>query len=368
MSDVEVSRDGDIYCVSEDGAVERFSPLRKNVLMDTQYLPPARHTEVTADGRIAWSVEHGGRLTWSTIDDRPIKPASLTPAEPLKPFFNVGSASISRDQGRIAVLNRDHWLHVYETDQIDGEMRPRLDTKRSFRVRQVEKDAGSHRVKLSPTGRYVAATVDDNCVVVYDLQTTQLEPICYRSYENDQNCFEFSPDEETFICAGFNGVEVIELATDNTYFMNRQLTTVCSIAFDPSGQSILVGNSDGAIQCLDPHTGQTIYHLHGLNADGQHTPRVADLAFYSDDRLASLTDSGELQFWDLDQRIQFGSLTVHPEETSNPHCRELQWLPEVQQMIVLLESPTDTKLFRWSIPEQVREFVALSGVSQAARE
>lgn len=352
VNDLEVSQNGDIYAISKDGKIERFSPLQENHFNDIQTLPHSRDSIVTADGRVTWSVEHNGIVTTSKIAKTSSDTGVRTQSERVTSISNAGAICISDEQKRLAVLNRDHMLDIYE-NQIDSEgFQPDFSKKRRFDIRPIDKSGTNQKVKFSRTGRYVAATADDNGIAIFDLQSAESDPVCFRNYENNQRCFQFSPDGELFVCAGFGGVEAVELSTGRTRFFNRPSTNVKCIAFHPDGDSILVGNIDGSIHCLDTQSGQAISQLHGFDSNGQHTTLIRDIAFISDDRIAVMTHSRELQFWDLNQQVQLGSLFIDDNERYEARFCHVQWLPDVQQLIVLIERDADTKVIRWSIPDQ----------------
>ena len=356
INDLAVSQAGDIYTVSVDGALERFSPLQKNHIKDTRTLPVAFDAIVTVDGQTAWSVDHDGDVTRVAIDENSTENffdcKSADCSERVMPLSRVGAICISEDQSRLAVLNRDRTLDIYKNQNDNGEFQPDFSQKRSLKIRPLDKSGSSCHVRLSRTGRYAAATADANTFEIFDLHSDSSDPICFRAYENDQRSLLFSPDERAFVCAGYNGVDFIDLSTGRTHFLNRPLTTVTSIAFHPTNGNVLVGNTDGSIQCLDAQSGEAIYHLHGMDSDSQHAKEIHDIVFYSDDRLAAVTQARELQFWDLGQQVQLGSIPIDEVDTSEGHFCRLQWLPNLQQLIVLAETNSNTKLFRWSIPEQ----------------
>lgn len=354
VHDITVNRSGDIYSVSTDGAIERFSPLRKDLRMDTHTLPLAHQVAFADDGQIAVSVSHQGWLMRSqTPSHRVQQGPKASPTRILQSHAVVGDVAVSADQRRMAVILPNNQLYVYQTDKVDGKWQPVLDSERHFQVSRLGGTEVSCKVQLSSSGRFVAATTDDNCLSIFDLQSSDTNPACFRSYENDQSSFAFSPDEQLCICTGFSGVELFEIQSNRTRYFNHKMSNIRSVAFNPESDGVLVGTSDGAIQCVDTTAGKVIYTLHGIDSDGQYSPWVSSLEFYAKDRLATLTDSGQLQFWDLDQRMQLGSLDVHDGGESKSPVRKIQWLPKARQLAVVLDTPSHTRLIRWSVSEDI---------------
>jgi WD40 repeat protein len=211
--------------------------------------------------------------------------------------------------------------------------------------RRSQKDG---RVVISASGRYVAASANYNDIDVYDLDRQDEAPLFRRTYENVVIFFQFSLDETALLCGGYTGVEAIDYQSSQTRFKSLAQTTVQCVAFSPDNEMAIVGTKQGALVGLDLATGATQFTLHGIESGGEHASAIGRIDFYSEGRIVSATHWGELQFWDLGERLQLGSLTICQGDPWNLSCIGLRWLPDSKELVSQFRFPHTIRLFRWS--------------------
>ncbi|SMP39519.1 Serine/threonine protein kinase [Neorhodopirellula lusitana] len=365
VENLVVSRDGDIHTLTHSGSVERFSPLlnqSKAALVDTYpahgyqrslhpradfLLTKRGYLEVALDSTAnsnadAEVAEHLVDVAVPRAVDQSKQPTRL-----LAEFGILKSIAVSDDGLRLAAITRNKKCVVAALSMgSDGKVI--ATNQRVFNLPDVEPlERGLGLAVFSSSGRYLVCSLDRHKFYCFDLDRDQDKPLFSRNYENQQESLDISPDEQFWVCSGLTGLEVLEIETQKSLFLNPDLKSPQQVCFHPDGTKICVGMDDGTILVMDSRTGRHEFSLHGINSNGEHNGSVDRFEFYADNRMAVVCGTGEVQFWDWDQRLQLGGLEVLKPKRHISDWLDLCWDQERQEMILGYYDGRKVEVYRW---------------------
>jgi WD40 repeat protein/DNA-binding SARP family transcriptional activator/energy-coupling factor transporter ATP-binding protein EcfA2 len=148
---------------------------------------------------------------------------------------------------------------------------------------------------FSPDGRTVAtaAFANDNPLDLWEAETgDHLRTLPY--YEDDANASHaatFSADGRFVAGSSYTFVRVWRLADDS--YVQIRVGVVNTLAFNPDGDVLASGASDGSLRLWDPRTGRELVSV------SPNLGEVTGVAFSPDgDRLATSSSDGTVRLWD----------------------------------------------------------------------
>jgi WD40 repeat protein len=165
-----------------------------------------------------------------------------------------------------------------------------------------------HGLAFSPDGRHLAAALDNQGLVAWDVTTGEavLALRAFRAARGAQDV-AFAPDGARLAVAGQDGsVRVIDFATGRELLaLKGHAALVSSVAFSPDGRRLASGSRDGTVKVWDAAEGRELLTLKG------HTDWVQGVAFSPDGRrLAAGGRDGTVTVWDATP----GQAAAGPEE------------------------------------------------------
>ena len=355
-----VSRGGDIYTIGYSGNIERFSPMQEVRQESNCEVLEGHFFKRTLDPKSRFYLNNKGHL-FKLPPDSPIKNAvnesgfgnehEHQPTAPVRVFRSAGplrTFGVSKDGSRLAAVDKEERLHVYDLANVRAGAQNET-TERLIDLPECKLTFENYgAIEFSSSGRFLACTRDWKTIVVYDLDRREDDPIVYRQYENGQSCLAFSPTEDAIVCAGYGGLEMIDIKSAKTRFMARKRTAVRCVGFHPDLGSMLVGTADGLITSLDPGSGSEQFTLHGTNSSGEQAGQLAKFKFYGDGRVAIATQYGEIQFWDLAQRLQLGAVRVCDTHGDRLECVDFTIDLKQRELFVGFKRRDAIRNFRWS--------------------
>jgi WD40 repeat protein len=175
------------------------------------------------------------------------------------------------------------------TDPETGEEARRIGARFHYRA----------RLPVSPDGRYLAYSVADRTVRVWDLREAR-EAFNFRGHEGDVTGLAFRPDGLRLASGGADdSVKIWDLARDAEVRTLAPASQGCGLAFSPSGSHLAIadaltgdpaGPQDG-VRVLDADTGREAFRVRGGDAvvfdPGGHW-------------LATATPEGGVALWDAE--------------------------------------------------------------------
>ncbi len=172
---------------------------------------------------------------------------------------------------------------------------------------------GVYALALSPDGKTVASTHDDNTVRLWDIASST-EIVTFKGHKERVNTIAFSPDSKILI-SGSNDNTIILWDVANKHrkaILIGHNGSVRAVTFSPDGKILASGSSDGTIRYWDVNTRKEM----AIFASG-HTVDIKSVAFTADDKmLATAANNGTVQIWDLKTREQLPTpLIAHHDKT-----------------------------------------------------
>ena len=150
---------------------------------------------------------------------------------------------------------------------------------------------------FSPDGTRLASGSTDTTVRLWDIATTNEEPITLRKHTGWVNALAFSPDGKMFASGSTDKtVQLWNTATgEHLATLTGHLTGIAALTFSPDGNTLASGSTDGTISFWDTATGDPLSNL----ITG-HTQWVKAGTFLEDSStFVSVAFNGTISFWDL---------------------------------------------------------------------
>jgi WD40 repeat protein len=210
--------------------------------------------------------------------------ASARPRKEIKgPGEAVWSLAVSPDGSRIAAVDWGGTMGVWEAATGQEIFSVPLGGARKRKV-----------LAYSPEGRWLAGSVDDRDVYLWDARTHRLVARL-SGHEGEVHSVAFSPDGGRLVTAGLDRtVRVWDVEKKECQAVLRGHTDeVFAAAFHPGGTRIASAGRDRAVWLWDVATGEEVARLQG------HTNYVYALAFSPDGTtLVSGSGDGTVRLWD----------------------------------------------------------------------
>lgn len=167
-------------------------------------------------------------------------------------------------------------------------------------------DGAALAVAFSPDGATLCSAGQDGAIRLWNTNTGALEAELL-GHTSDVNSVAFSPDGTWLVSAGDDRTLKIWHVAERRLEKTQQVSAaVNSAIFDPSGETLIIGDEQGEISLwrFDAVTRQQ--QLHG------HTQEVNQLAISPDgSRLASAGSDGAIVLWNLQSLSQVAALKDH---------------------------------------------------------
>ena len=119
---------------------------------------------------------------------------------------------------------------------------------------------------------------------------------------------------------GGNELEVIHLAGRGSQRWQTSFERASCVEFTPNAKQIVVGWEDGSLSAIDIKSKKQQAMLHGVTFTGEFAMRPSAIRFLTNHRLLMMTDSGTLQFWDMDKQLQLGTMAVWKSNYWDSYC------------------------------------------------
>ncbi|WP_442511407.1 protein kinase domain-containing protein [Novipirellula sp. SH528] len=206
------------------------------------------------------------------------------------------------------------------------------------------------KLKFSPTGRYLSAGGRVDNLQVLDLSGDKPKTVTSLYKDAGTHCVAFSSDDKQLVVAGGNEIEVIQLATGESRQWQTSFEKARCIEFTPNAKQIVVGWDDGSLATFDAKSMEPQTMLHGVTFSGEYVMQPSAIHFLSNHRLILVTHSGTLQFWDMDKRLQVGTMTVWENGQSGTRCDAVRMSDDASQLIIGCNNGDASRIYRWQIP------------------
>jgi WD40 repeat protein len=262
-------------------------------------------TQTKRGGAAGWGADTNGSLF--AVSPRPDR-VSLWRAEtrtpvgpPLRgPVGYVHDIAFSPDGKLVAAAGSRHAV-VWDTM-----------TRTTVRVFPVGTHGGASSVSFSPDGLTLAIGRSDSFAVLYDLRTGRL--IVHLGSDYSISDLAFSPDGKLLATASLGGTALVwDIASRNIVSsLSGAATLASAVRFSPDSRLVAVGDSSGRVVLwkLDPthrFEGAWAARPEGQPLTG-HNGGVASLAFApSGSTLVTASDDGKLRLWDVATRKLIGA-------------------------------------------------------------
>ncbi|WP_345681870.1 serine/threonine-protein kinase [Novipirellula caenicola] len=358
MTDVDFLSPDSLVTTGLDGRVERFSPERLGHELFTRPPSPLHRsgTAFTSDFRHALVVTYGpdnipNRLQYAELPERcdiakstSGVPTAITFRDLWKSEGAIQAIAIS-DDDRMIVTTDDRGL--LRTSTRWQSEKPELKTTQ---LPMFESNDSYDVLSFSPSGRYLAVGGKVDMLQVFDLNEPTLKPILSRPNESGTHCVAYSSDDQQLAFVTGNELEVIHLPSRASQRWKTSFERACCVAFTPDAKRIVVGWEDGSLSSIDIKTRKQQAMLHGVTFSGEFAMRPSAIHFLTNQRLLMMTDSGSLQFWDMDKQLQLGTLAVWKSNYWDSYCDAIRLNHDATQMIMGYNNGDDSRIYRWNIP------------------
>ena len=228
---------------------------------------------------------------------------------PLAGFFDwVHSVAFSPDGRTLAAAGRDEYVQFWN-----------VRTKQTLGDPLEGHSEWVNSVAFSPDGRTLASAADDGDVLLWDVRAKKTTGQPIRGHGgNEVTGVAFSPDGRLLASSGFDGRtrfwDVRTRKQAGRPLKNPVDETTGTpepgygVAFSPDGEIVATeGTADAAIRLWDVRTRKQIGKALQTNTNG-----VGGIAFSPDGQtIASGTDDGTIQFWDVSTGTRRASFAAH---------------------------------------------------------
>ena len=228
---------------------------------------------------------------------------------PLAGFFDwVHSVAFSPDGRTLAAAGRDEYVQFWN-----------VRTKQTLGDPLEGHSEWVNSVAFSPDGRTLASAADDGDVLLWDVRAKKATGQPIRGHGgNEVTGVAFSPDGRLLASSGFDGRtrfwDVRTRKQAGRPLKNPVDETTGTpepgygVAFSPDGEIVATeGTADAAIRLWDVRTRKQIGKALQTNTNG-----VGGIAFSPDGQtIASGTDDGTIQFWDVSTGTRRASFAAH---------------------------------------------------------
>ncbi len=363
MTDVAFLSADSLITTGLDGAVERFSPDRLGHEVFTRPPSPLHSsgTVFTSDFRHVLIVTYGpedipNRLQYGELPDRDdvAEPTSGAPTAVVyrdlwKSERPIEAIALSPDDRMVATTNDGGLLRTMTRWQSESP------TVKTAQLPMFESNDSYDRLSFSPSGRYLAVGGRVDILQVFDLNESTLKPIFSRHNDSGTHCIAFSPDDQQLAFIGGNELEVIHLASRGSQRWQTSFERASCVEFTPNAKQIVVGWEDGSLSAIDIKSKKQQAMLHGVTFTGEFAMRPSAIRFLTNHRLLMMTDSGTLQFWDMDKQLQLGTMAVWKSNYWDSYCDAIRMNHDATQLIMGYNNDDESRIYRWHIPTPDRK-------------
>uniref|UniRef100_UPI0040570104 caspase family protein n=1 Tax=Candidatus Electronema sp. TaxID=2698783 RepID=UPI0040570104 len=164
---------------------------------------------------------------------------------------------------------------IYIIDRATGQMRQRIDGLENV----------INHLCVSPDGRYLAATLGDTGLRVYDARNSFASALADRDYGNDSYGCAFSPDSRSLISTCYDGQLRLYRLEGGSFRKEKQAAAQggkqpYSVAFHPAGRRIAVGFIDStAVTVIDA---ERLTQLSAADTSGIDNGSLSSVAWSAD--------------------------------------------------------------------------------------
>ncbi|EMI16740.1 Serine/threonine protein kinase domain protein [Rhodopirellula maiorica SM1] len=358
MTDVEFLSSDSLVTTGLDGRVERFSPDRLGHELFSRPPSPLHHsgTAFTSDFQHALVLTYGPEnianlLQYAELPKRG-DVAKSTSGVPTPVVYRdlwkseraISAIAMSADDRMIATTDLGGLLSTWTRWQSENPIR------KTAQLPMFESNDSYNRLSFSPSGRYLVVGGRVDMLQVFDLNESTLKPMLSRPNESGTHCVAYSSDDQQLAFVTGNELEVIHLPSRGSQRWKTSFERACCVAFTPNGKRIVVGWEDGSLSSIDIKTRKQHAMLHGVTFSGEFAMRPSAIHFLTNHRLLMMTDSGSLQFWDMDKQLQLGTLAVWKSNYWDTYCDAIRLNHDATQMIIGYNNGDNSRIYRWNIP------------------
>ena len=189
-----------------------------------------------------------------------------------------------------------------------------------------------------PDGHRIAV-LSSTGIWIYDVRTGEaLDLITELATEQMWNIMELSPDGRTLAAATDHQVVLWDLQANklNKFLVGHE-DRVYSLAFNPTGKTLIGGSRDTTVRLWDVHTGKLLKTFVG------HTDRVRRVAYSNDGKtvVSAGWKDNTILIWDVQTGHLLKTITEHKDRISS-----LAYAPDSQ---TLATGGRDAKIRIWDI-------------------